>query len=60
MTVADDRIIPYNPCRVRGAGEEKPEDRPALTVRQVYELADQMPGDCHRVLVLVAAFAGAR
>jgi Phage integrase, N-terminal SAM-like domain len=36
MTTADDRIIPRNPCRVRGAGEEKPDERPTLTVRQVY------------------------
>ena len=60
MTAADDRIIPRNPCRVRGAGEEKPEERPTLTVRQVYELADRMPGDSHRVLVLLAAFASLR
>ena len=60
MTAADDRIIPRNPCRVRGAGEEKPDERPTLTVRQVYELADRMPGDGHRVLVLVAAFASLR
>jgi integrase len=60
MTAADDRIIPRNPCRVRGAGEERPEERPTLTVRQVYELADRMPGDCHRPLVLVAAFASLR
>jgi len=60
MTAADDRIIPRNPCRIRGAGEEKPEERPTLTVRQMYELADRMPGDCHRVLVLVAAFASLR
>jgi len=60
MTAADDRIIPRNPCRVRGAGEEKPEERPALTVRQVHELADRMPGECKRVLVLLAAFASLR
>jgi integrase len=60
MTATDDRIIPRNPCRIRGAGEEKPEERPTLTVGQVYELADRMPGDCHRVLVLVAAFASLR
>ena len=60
MTAADDRIIPRNPCRVRGAGEEKPEERPTLTVHQVYELADRMPGDSHRVLVLLAAFASLR
>jgi integrase len=60
MTAADDRIIPRNPCRVRGAGEEKPGERPTLTMRQVYELADRMPSDRHRVLVLVAAFASLR
>ena len=60
MTAADDRIIARNPCRVRGAGEEKPDERPTLTVRQVYELADRMPGDCKRVLVLLAAFASLR
>ncbi len=60
MTAADDRIIPRNPCRVRGAGEEKPEERPTLTVRQVYELADRMPGGCDRVRVLLAAFASLR
>jgi integrase len=60
MTAADDRIIPRNPCRVRGAAEEKPDERPTLSVRQVYELADQMPDDGHRVLVLVAAFASLR
>jgi integrase len=60
MTAADDRIIPRNPCRVRGAGEEKPDERPTLTVRQVYELAARMPRDSHRVLVLLAAFASLR
>lgn len=60
MTAADDRIIPRNPCRVRGAGEEKPEERPTLTVRQVYDLADRMPDDRARVLVLLAAFASLR
>ena len=60
MTATDDRLIPRNPCRARGAGEEKPDERPTLTVRQVFELADRMPGDCNRVLVLLAAFASLR
>jgi integrase len=60
MTAADDRIIQRNPCRVRGAGEESPEERPTLTVRQVYDLADRMPNDCTRVLVLLGAFASLR
>src|SRR5215467_14030823 len=53
MTAADDRIIPRNPCRVRGAGEEKPDERPVLTLHQVHELADRMPRECFRVLVLL-------
>ena len=55
MTAADDQIIPRNPCRVRGAGEEKPDERPVLTLRQVHDLADRMPSECYRVLVLVAS-----
>lgn len=35
MTAVDDLIIPRNPCRIRGAGAEHPEERPVLTVRQV-------------------------
>ncbi|WP_067143013.1 tyrosine-type recombinase/integrase [Microtetraspora malaysiensis] len=43
MTAAeDDHIIPANPCRIRGAGDEHPEERPVLTVAQVFELADRV------------------
>ncbi|MCC5579701.1 site-specific integrase [Microtetraspora sp. AC03309] len=43
MTAAeDDQIIPANPCRIRGAGDEHPEERPVLTVAQVFELADRI------------------
>ena len=41
-TAADDRVIPRNPCRIRGAGDEKPAERPVLTVAQVFGLADRM------------------
>jgi integrase len=37
--VEDDKILPRNPCRVRGAGSEDPGERPVLTVAQVFELA---------------------
>ncbi|WP_182909963.1 hypothetical protein [Microbispora sp. H13382] len=40
MTATDDQLIPRNPCRVRGADEEKSEERPVLTVAQVFQLAD--------------------
>ncbi|MFI7641113.1 hypothetical protein [Nonomuraea sp. NPDC049400] len=43
MTAAeDDGIIPRNPCRIRGAGDEHAEERPVLSVGQVFELADKV------------------
>ncbi|MEV0228114.1 site-specific integrase [Nonomuraea sp. NPDC050786] len=43
MTAAeDDGIIPRNPCRIRGADAEHAEERPVLTVPQVFELADRL------------------
>jgi len=59
MTAVDDQIIPRNPCRIRGAGEEKPEERPVLPVSKVFELADLMPARL-RALVLLATFASLR
>ena len=60
MTAVDDQLIPRNPCRIRGAGTERPEERPVLTVRQVLDLAERMPDDRFRVMVLLAAFASLR
>jgi len=60
MTAADDRIIPRNPCRIRGAGDETPEDRPVLTVAQVFDMADRMSARRFRALVLLATFASLR
>ena len=40
--VEEDKILPRNPCRVRGAGEEHAAERPVLTVAQVFELAEQV------------------
>lgn len=40
--VEEDKILPQNPCRVRGAGEEHAPERPVLTVAQVFELAEQV------------------
>ncbi|MFD0656047.1 tyrosine-type recombinase/integrase [Thermocatellispora tengchongensis] len=42
MTAADDQVIPRNPCRIRGAGDEHAQERPVLTVAQVFELADRV------------------
>ncbi|MFE3454807.1 tyrosine-type recombinase/integrase [Nonomuraea sp. NPDC059194] len=38
----DDHILQRNPCRIRGAGDEKSEERPVLSVGQVFELADKV------------------
>ncbi|MDN5920361.1 MAG: site-specific integrase [Pseudonocardia sp.] len=58
--VDEDRIIPRNPCRVRGADQENPAERPVLTVAQVFELADAMRYRRLRALILVTAFATLR
>lgn len=61
MTAADDdRIIQRNPCRLRGAGDERPEERPVLSVAQVFQLAEEMKDRRFRGLVLLAAFASLR
>jgi integrase len=38
--VEEDKILPRNPCRIRGAGSERAPERPVLTVTQVFELAE--------------------
>jgi integrase len=54
--VQEDGLIPRNPCRIRGADRE----RPVLTARQVFQLADAMRYKRLRALILVAAFAALR
>ncbi len=36
--IEEDKILPSNPCRIRGAGDEHAGKRPVLTVSQVFEL----------------------
>ena len=40
--VEEDKILPRNPCRIRGAGDEDAPERPVLTVAQVFALAELM------------------
>jgi integrase len=40
--VDEDKILPVNPCRVKGAGGEHAPERPVLTVAQVFTLADRI------------------
>jgi integrase len=55
----DDGLIRRNPCWIKGAGQEKSAERPALTVPQVYALA-AATDERYRVLVLLAAFTSLR
>jgi integrase len=53
--VKEDELIRVNPCRIPGADQEHPAERPVLTVRQVMTLADKVP-ERYRALVLLATF----
>lgn len=58
-TASDDGLIRRNPCRIKGAGQEKSPERPVLTVTQVYDLADAID-QRYRTLVLLAVFSSLR
>lgn len=43
MTAVDeDKILPANPCRIKGAGSEQAPERPVLTIAQVAVLAERI------------------
>ncbi|XVV03695.1 tyrosine-type recombinase/integrase [Actinosynnema sp. CA-248983] len=56
----EDKILSRNPCQVAGAGGESPDERPVLTVAQVFDLAARMADRRYRAFVLVAAFCTLR
>jgi integrase len=58
-TAVDDGLIRRNPCRIKGAGQEKSPERPVLTVSQVYALADTID-ERYRALLLLAVFGSLR
>lgn len=58
-TAVDDGLIKRNPCRIKGAGNEKSPERPVLSVAQVYALADTV-GPAYRARILLATFASLR
>jgi integrase len=58
-TAVDDGLIKRNPCRITGAGSEDSQERPVLSVAQVYALADAV-GLRNRTLILLAAFSSLR
>jgi hypothetical protein len=49
----EDKMIPRNPCQIRGAGVENPEERPVLSLAEVFELADRMKHPRYRALILL-------
>jgi integrase len=57
--VNEDRILPRNPCRLRGADKETAGERPVLSVAEVLALADVVPLRC-RALILVTVFGSLR
>ncbi|MGW1564022.1 tyrosine-type recombinase/integrase [Streptomyces sp. NPDC002144] len=59
QTAVDDDMLRSNPCRIKGAGKEKADERPTATIEQVFDLADAM-GPRWRLMVLLGAFASLR
>jgi integrase len=58
-TAVDDGLIRRNPCRIKGAGQEKSPERASLTIAQVYALADAID-QRYRAFVLLATFGSLR
>lgn len=58
-TAVDDGLIKSNPCKIKGAGKEDSPERPVLTMKQVFVLADSTEPR-FRMLILLATFASLR
>lgn len=58
-TAFDDEVIRRNPCRIKGAAVEKPEERPVLTLAEVQLLAAAIDPR-YRAFVLLAVFGSLR
>lgn len=58
-TAEDDELIRRNPCRIKGAGQEKSPERPTATLPEVFAIAAAIQPR-YRLLVLLAAFAQLR
>ncbi|HJQ44816.1 MAG TPA: tyrosine-type recombinase/integrase [Amycolatopsis sp.] len=57
--VDPDNIIAKNPCKIPGAEKENPDERPLVTVAQVFQIAEKMP-ERFAPMVLLAAFGSLR
>lgn len=58
-TALDDNRVKRNPCRIKGADQERAPERPVATVQQVFKLADAVPPRFH-AFILAAALTGLR
>jgi len=58
-TAVADELIAKNPCALRGAGVERPSERPVIAVETVLAIATAIEPR-FRALVLLAAFGGLR
>jgi integrase len=58
-TAVDDGITRKNPCRVRGASQDRSPERPVLTLREVVGLAEVID-DRYEALILLAVFGSLR
>ena len=58
-TAVDGGLIRRNPCRIKGAGQERSPERPVLTIRQVFVLAEAIQPR-YRALILLAVFCSLR
>ncbi len=58
-TAVDDDLIRRNPCRIRGAGQDNADERPTVTLDQVFAIARAIQPR-YRLLVLLATFAQLR
>ena len=58
-TAVEDELIPRNPCTIKGAAVERPDERPIATVEQVAALAAAVPAR-YRSMILVATWCGLR
>ncbi len=58
-TAVDDDLIRRNPCRIKGAGQDRAEERPTATLNEVFGIAEAIQPR-YRLMVLLAAFAQLR
>ncbi|MGN9841490.1 site-specific integrase [Nonomuraea sp. H19] len=58
-TALEDGLIKSNPCTIKKAGKEDSPERPVLTMKQVFTLADAIEPR-FRMLILLATFASLR